>query len=439
MTANSSHSRGETIAATLREHDVKRSASWLLYAIVLTVVAFFVWAAMFHVDTVTRAQGRVIPSGRIQVIQSLEGGVVQAIHVKQGQKVADGVALVSLSSIQADGDYQSRRQQRFALLARVARLRAELTETAPSFGAELERDAREFVGIERAAWRARAEERDAQIRVLDSQREQRSREIEETGFVIQTADRTLALAREERRFLAQLVARGLEPQIELVRLDRMMADAEGRLDSARSAIVRLEAALAEVVARKDATLRQIRSQAQADLNQVTAELRSLEEVMPALADRVGRTELRSPVNGILNRLLISTIGGVVRSGEPVAEVVPIDDQLVFEAMILPQDIGFVRVGQTARLKISAYDFSIFGAMVGTVTQVSPDVVTNDRGESFYLARIETLSPVLQAGDKELPVLPGMQAQIDIITGAKTVLQYLSKPVVAVRENAFRER
>jgi adhesin transport system membrane fusion protein len=373
------------------------------------------------------------------VIQSLEGGVVQAIHVKQGQKVADGVALVSLSSIQAEGDYQSRRQQRFALLARVARLRAELTETAPSFGAELERDAREFVGIERAAWRARAEERDAQIRVLDSQREQRSREIEETRIVIQTAERTLALAREERRILAQLVARGLEPQIELVRLDRMMADAEGRLDSARSAIVRLEAALAEVVARKDATLRQIRSQAQADLNQVTAELRSLEEVMPALADRVGRTELRSPVNGILNRLLISTIGGVVRSGEPVAEVVPIDDQLVFEAMILPQDIGFVRVGQTARLKISAYDFSIFGAMVGTVTQVSPDVVTNDRGESFYLARIETLSPVLQAGDKELPVLPGMQAQIDIITGAKTVLQYLSKPVVAVRENAFRER
>ena len=219
----------------------------------------------------------------------------------------------------------------------------------------------------------------------------------------------------------------------------MMADAEGRLDSARSAIVRLEAALAEVVARKDATLRQIRTQAQADLNQVTAELRSLEEVMPALADRVGRTELKSPVNGILNRLLISTIGGVVRSGEPVAEVVPIDDQLVFEAMILPQDIGFVKLGQTARLKISAYDFSIFGAMVGTVTQVSPDVVTNERGESFYLARIETLSPVLQAGDKELPVLPGMQAQIDIITGSKTVLQYLSKPVVAVRENAFRER
>ena len=142
MSAHSSRPRGETIAATLREHDLKRSASWLLYAIVLTVVAFFVWAATFHVDTVTRAQGRVIPSGRIQVIQSLEGGVVQAIHVKQGQKVADGVALVSLSSIQADGDYQSRRQQRFALLARVARLRAELTETAPLFGAELERDAR---------------------------------------------------------------------------------------------------------------------------------------------------------------------------------------------------------------------------------------------------------------------------------------------------------
>jgi adhesin transport system membrane fusion protein len=430
---------GDTISATLREHELRRGASWLLYAILAFVVGFFVWAATFHLDTVTRAQGRVIPSGRVQIVQSLEGGVIQAIRVKQGQKVAEGDSLVLLSPVQATGDYQSRRQQRFALLARVGRLRAELDNATPRFPAELERGGAEFTAIERAAWRARLEERDAQVRVLDSQREQRMREIEETRIVIQTSERTLGLAREERKILAQLVSRGLEPQIELVRLDRLMADAEGRLESARSAIVRLEAALAEVVARKDATLRQIRSQTQADLNQATAELRSLEEVMPALADRVGRTELRSPVNGILNRLMTTTIGGVVRPGEPVAEVVPIDDQLVFEAMILPQDIGFVKLGQSARLKISAYDFSIFGAMTGTVTQVSPDAVTNERGESFYMARIETQAPVLLSGDKELPVLPGMQAQIDIITGSKTVLQYLSKPIVAVKENAFRER
>ncbi len=430
---------GDTISAALQEHDLRRSASWLLYAVLGSVVAFFVWASTFHLDTVTRAQGRVIPSGRVQVVQSLEGGVVQAIHVKQGQKVADGAALVSLSSVQADGDYQARRQQRFALLARTTRLRAELAGTALKFSPELEREAKEFVSIERAAFNARADERSAQIRVLDSQRDQRSREIEETRVVIQTSERTLALAREERRILAQLVSRGLEPQIELVRLDRGIAEVEGRLESARSAIVRLEAALAEVVARKDATLRQLATQAQADLNQATAELRSMEEVMPALADRVGRTELRSPVNGILNRLMVTTVGGVARPGEAIAEVVPVDDQLVFEAMILPQDIGFVKVGQKARIKISAYDFSIFGAMTGTVVQVSPDVVTNERGESFYVARIETEAPVLLVGERELPVLPGMQAQIDVITGSKTVLQYLSKPVVAVRENAFRER
>ena len=434
MRANS-----DTISATIQEHELRRSASWLLYAIVIAVAAFFGWAAVSNLDTVARAQGRVIPSGRMQLVQSLEGGVVQAIHVRQGQQVTDGTPLVSLSAVQADGDYQARRQQRFALSAKIARLRAELADIPPVFGPELERDAREFVLIERAAWRARADERDAQVRVLDSQREQRAREIEETRIVIQTSERTLELGREERRILAQLVSRGLEPQIELVRLDRSMADAEGRLDSARSAIERLQAALEEVVARKDATLRQIRTQVQTDLNQAIAELRSLEEVMPALADRVGRTELRSPVNGILNRLMVTTVGGVVRPGEPVAEVVPVDDQLVFEAMILPQDIGFVKMGQTARIKISAYDFSIFGAMTGVVAQVSPDVVTNERGESFYVARIETKAPVLQSGERELPVLPGMQAQIDVITGAKTVLQYLSKPMVGVRENAFRER
>ena len=161
--------------------------------------------------------------------------------------------------------------------------------------------------------------------------------------------------------------------------------------------------------------------------------------LPALADKVGRTELKSPVNGVLQRLLVSTVGGVVRPGDPVAEVVPLDDQLVFDAMILPQDIGFVKVGQPARIKITAYDFSIFGAMDGTVTRISPDAVTNERGESFYSARIETKEPTLQSGDRKLPVLPGMQAQVDVITGHKTVLQYLSKPVIAVRENAFRER
>lgn len=429
----------ESVSAAIREHEVRRGASVLLYAILAFVLIFFAWSSSAHLDTVTHAQGKVIPSGRLQVVQSLEGGVVQAIHVRQGQKVEEGTPLVSLSATQADGDYQARRQQRFALSAKIARLRAELSSSDPQFGAELEKSGAEFVLIERAAWRNRIDERDAQIRVLDSQREQREREIEETRVTIQTAQRTLALGREERRILAQLVSRGLEPQIELVRLDRLIADAEGRLDSAQSAITRLQAALAEVVARKDATLRQIRTQAQAELNQAIGELRALEETMPALADRVGRTELKAPVRGVLNRLMVTTVGGVVRPSDQVAEIVPIDDQLVFEAMIVPKDIGFVKVGQLARIKITAYDYSIFGSMEGDVTQVSPDAVTNERGESFYIARVETKAPVLQSGARELPVLPGMQAQVDIITGSKTVLQYLSKPVVAVRENAFRER
>ena len=430
----------QTISSAIREHEVRRGASILLYAILGVVVFFFGWSYFAHLDTVTRAQGKVIPSGRLQVIQSLEGGVVQAIHVRQGQQVAEGTAIVSLSAMQADGDYQARRQQRFALTARTTRLKAELAGDAPpKFGVELERAAPEFVTIEMSAWRNRRQERDSQVRVLDSQRDQRQREIVETQLVIKTALKTLELGREERRILAQLVSRGLEPQIELVRLDRAIADAEGRYDSSRAAIVRLESALAEVVARKDATLNQIRTQAQAELNQAIGELRALEETMPALADRVGRTELKSPVRGVLNRLMVTTVGGVVRAGDPVAEVLPVDDQLVFEAMILPQDIGFVKVGQLARIKITAYDYSIFGSMEGTVTQVSPDAMTNERGESFYTARVETKAPVLHSGERELPVLPGMQAQVDVITGSKTVLQYLSKPVIAVRENAFRER
>ena len=237
----------------------------------------------------------------------------------------------------------------------------------------------------------------------------------------------------------KLVSQGLEPRIELVRLDRAISEAEGRLSSATAVIPRAQQAIIEAKARAESVQKQFRTQAREELNRATADLRALEQGMPALEDRVDRTELKAPVRGIVNRVFVNTVGGVAKPGDPLVELVPADDPLIVEAMINPKDIGFVLVGQTARVKLTAYDYSLFGAMPGKVVQISPDAITNERGESFFLARVQTDHTMFENLDKKLPIMAGMQAQVDIVTGSKTVLSYLLKPVIAVRESAFRER
>jgi adhesin transport system membrane fusion protein len=275
--------------------------------------------------------------------------------------------------------------------------------------------------------------------MLQAQVEQKTQELLEVRIALSTAEKTVLLGNEEHAILARMVSRGLEPKLELIRLERTLAESIGRAETAKATVGKLRAAINEAKARKDSVVGQFRSDAQAESNKSLAEFRSLQESLPALEDKKGRTEIRSPVAGVVNRVLVTTVGGVVKPGEPIVEVVPAADKLVFEAMVPTADIGFVKIGQTARIKITAYDYSIFGAMDGEVTRVSADATSNEKGESFYIARIETSSPVLETRGNKLAVLPGMQAQVDIVTGHRTVWDYLLKPVLAVRENAFRER
>jgi adhesin transport system membrane fusion protein len=418
--------------------EVKKASTYLLYVISAITVGLMLWAYFASVETVARSQGRVITSGKIQLIQNLEGGIVSAIHVKAGQRVAEGTLLVSLSETQFDSDLQSRLQQANALAARLARLNAESEGVLPVFDAQVMQAGKEFVDLERNAFETRAGQLKSQLDMLQAQIEQKTQELQENRIALSTASRMLALGREEREILSRLVAKGLEPKLELVRLDRTLADAEGREETARSAIKRLQSGVDETMARKDSAVRQFRSDARAESNKTLAEYRSLKEILPSLKDKKGRTEMRSPVAGIVNRVMVNTVGGVVKPGEPIVEVVPVDEQLVLEANVLPSDIGFVKVGQMANVKLTAYDYSIFGSLIGKVVRIAPDSVTNEKGESFYVARIETSSTMEVRGNK-FEVMPGMQAQVDIITGHRTIWEYLSKPLVAVKENAFRER
>jgi len=418
--------------------EVNKASSYLLYVIGGITLALILWAYFTQVETLARSQGRVIPSGKVQLIQNLEGGMVSGIHVKPGQLVKEGDLLVSLNETQFDSDLQSRLQQVNALAARLARLNAESEGKTPVFDAKLRLEGKEFIDLERDAFDMRAGQLRSQLDMLQAQTDQKIQELQENRIALVTATKTLEFGREEREILSKLVAKGLEPKLELVRLDRSLADAEGRVATAGSAIKRLLAAVNETQSRKESAIRQFKSDARAEANKTLAEYRSLVEVLPNLQDKKGRTEMRSPVSGVVNRVMVNTVGGVVKPGEPIVEVVPLEEQLVLEANVLPSDIGFVKEGQIAKVKLTAYDYSIFGSMDGKVVRIAPDAVTNEKGESFYVARIET-KPVLEVRGKRLEVMPGMQAQVDIITGHRTIWEYLSKPFLAVKENAFRER
>ena len=429
-----------TVAASARRGGaLKRASTLLLWAIVVFFVALFAWISVAEVDTVTRAQGRVIPSSKLQMVQNLEGGIVTEIRVAQGQRVAAGELLVLLSAVQHDADRRSREHQLLGLQARAARLTAQASGKVPDYPEAVLAIARDVVTAENAALLARKLELQSQLEVLDAQIQQKARELDEAAISLEAARRTLALAREERATVARLVERGLEPRLELVRLDRSLAEVDGRAQVAAVTIRRLGGAIEEMQARRSTLERQARAEALNELNRTVTELSALQQSMPALQDRVARTEIRSPMNGVVNRLFVNTTGGVIKPGEPIVEVVPVDDDLVVEAMVLPKDIGFIKLGQPARVKVTAYDYAIFGALDGTVKNISADAVPNDKGEAFYMVRIETGAKAIASLDRQLPIQPGMQTQVDIITGKKTILQFLSKPIVAMRENAFKER
>jgi adhesin transport system membrane fusion protein len=430
------------LAHALRRTRPGVASRGLLLGLCAVFGALVFWAHQARVDDVTRADGRVVPSGRMQVVQHLEGGVVTAIHVKPGDRVEAGALLLSLSPVQFGSERDSRSEQVQALRARRARLEAEMRGGDPQFGAySKDQAAAPYLATERAEFEQRRARLNAELATLDTQLAQRMKEVEEARTTLTTAQRNLKLASEELEIVATMVERGLEPRLELVRLDGRISELQGRVESTTVSIPKLESGVAEIRARRESAVRQFRSEASSELSRTTSDLRAQQELLPGLKDRVARTEIVSPVRGVVNRVAVTTLGAAARAGDPLVEIVPIEDKLVIEARIRAQDIGFVKIGLPARIKLAAYDYSIFGTIEGEVTQVSPDLVpgTSEQEPPAYLARVETRGPPPQRAGEPVAILPGMQASVDIITGNKTVLDYLSKPIVAVRENAFRER
>ena len=370
----------------------------VLYLTALFLVAAIAWAANAVLDEVAVGVGRVVPSSQVQVIQNLEGGILSQLSVVEGQVVEKNQPLLRIDDTRFTSSYREAKVKRLSLLATIARLTAEAEGAPLVFPAEVRRAAPRLVKSETELFATRR------------------RALEET---IAGLKRSLDFATQEMKMTEPLVAQGAMSEVELLRLRRQVNEMQTSIDDRRN---------------------HFRATASEELTRTKNELDGLAEASVAMADRVKRTLVRSPVRGVVKKLNVTTIGAVIQPGASILEIVPLEDTLLIETQIRPDDIAFIHPGQSATVKVTAYDYSIYGGLPGVVALVSADsIVDEKKGVSFYKVLVRTNSASLEYQGKSLPIIPGMTASVDVLTGHKTVLDYLLKPVLKAHERALRER
>jgi membrane fusion protein, adhesin transport system len=411
-------------------------AQTIVRAALAVSVMLVVWAALAHVDEVTRGDARVIPSRQLQVVQSLDGGIVSDILVREGQIVEAGQLLLRVEETRATAGVRESAATGMTLRARAARLRA-LAEGKPFLPPTAQSDEeRRVIEEERRLYAARLNELDAQLAVVRQQMAQRQQQQSEAQAKRGASQRGLELSQQELAQTRPLLASGAVSQVDILRLEREITKFRGDVEQASAQIAQAQAAMGESQRKSQEAELAFRNEARVELADATGKLNALTENAVGLADKVAKSQIKSPVRGRVQRLLANTVGGVVQPGKDIVEIVPLDDTLVLEARVQPRDIAFITPGQQATVKFSAYDFSIYGGLEAKVENISPDTIVDEKGNAFYLVRVRTTK--VGFTDK-LPIIPGMTAEVDVLTGNKSVLHYLLKPVLKVRDGALRER
>lgn len=427
-------------AAHNRGHRFAYILSTLTFAF---LVLFLIWAHFAVLDEVTRGQGTVISSSKNQVIQNLEGGILSEILVHEGDRVNKGDILVRIDNTAAQTSYEDAKGKADTLRATIARLEAEAKGAGTiNFPPDLRKNAPKAVADQLALFNARRDQLRAQVSVLEAQVRQRNGEIAELNGKRAQLESGLSIARQQQSLLRPLASKNLVPQVEMLNSDRQVSDAQGELSTVRLGIPRLQAAVAEARQRIDELKATRQTEVSDDLNKARADLESVQQTMRAGKDRVVRTEVRAPMRGIVKQIKINTIGGVLQPGEDIMEIVPLDDTLLIEARINPSDVAFLHPDQKAKIKITAYDFSIYGGLDATLEQISADTIQDKdsrEGKSFYRVYLRTKQTALHHNGETLPIMPGMTANVEILTGKKSVLDYLLKPILKARDQALRER
>ncbi|MCK4536610.1 MAG: HlyD family type I secretion periplasmic adaptor subunit [Desulfuromonadales bacterium] len=412
----------------------------LSMAVGVLLVLLVTWAHFTVLDEVTRGMGQVIPSRRVQLIQNLEGGILQEILVQENQIVGKGDILVRIDNAVAASQYRDAFAKAQEHEAAIVRLTAEAEDKKNLvFPAELQKADPQILADQQSIFQARQLQLRAELNVLRSQYSQRQQEVAEMQSRKEQLERSLKLAHQQRDIAKPLVDQGVYPKTEYLAVERDISSLQGDIDALRLGIPRVRQSANEASKRIAQRKAEFHAQALDELNRRRGEMNSLHKIMAAGEDRVTRTDVRSPVRGTVKQLMLTTVGGVVRPAESIMEIVPLDDTLLIEARIRPADIAFLHPGQKAVIKITAYDFSIFGGIDGFVEAISADTIEEDDGESFYKVKLRTNTNSMIYRGESLPIIPGMTASIDILTGKKSVLAYLLKPILRMKQNALRER
>jgi adhesin transport system membrane fusion protein len=401
-------------AAALR---TPRTSRMLLVTFLAMLAAFLTWAHFAILDEVKRGNGKVVPSRQIQVVQTLEGGIVGDILVQEGAIVQQGQSLMRIDDTKFASEFGEIRERRAAMAARVARLDAEARgRDSVAFPDQLDQVVPAAVATENSVFKMRSQKLAQDVDVLNQQ-------VTRLTGTLKLLDRELVLTRK-------LYEQKVVPEIEMLRLDRQAAEMKGQLAEAQSKMTN--------------TVTSFRSQADEDLAKSKGDLAVLDENIKSAQDRVRRTDLKAPVYGIVNKLNVTTVGAVVQPGANVMDIVPLDDSLLVESRIRPQDIAFIRPNQDAVVKLSAYDSSVYGSLKGKVERISADTIVDEkaekseRQETFYRVMVRTDKNHLGTAAKPLPIIPGMVTTVEILTGEKSVLDYLLKPARTLRDDALRE-
>ena len=399
------------------------------------MLAFLLWASFAPVDEVTHGQGRVIPSSKAQVIQSAEPTTIEEILVRSGQKVSKGQLLVRLDDAMLASELGQLQAETRSLTARAGRLEKEGTGTGANCatgGPECQQE-QALAAVRQSALRSKQDGLSAQV-------EQRRRELGEAQATIDSLGGSVQLARQRVAMLEPLAAKSIVPQTELLDARRELVDAQGRLNAAQQQASRASAAIREAQAQLSEANFQFKQDALNERSQLEAKIAVNSESLRGAKGRAQRAEIRSPVDGVVNDVQVTTIGGFVTAGQKIMQIVPIGDKLLVEARVKPNDIAFIKTGDRAVVKVTAYDFSIYGGLSGTVQQVSADSVYDEATrEAYFTVVVETDRAWLGTGAHKLPITPGMVCDVEILTGRKSVLAYLLKPIMKARSEALRER
>jgi adhesin transport system membrane fusion protein len=427
-----------SLSAAVAEQTPKKMR-WVLYFWLIAVTAFIVWASLTQIDEITRGSGEVVPSGENQMVQNLEGGIVKDILVKVGDSVKKGQPLLKIDNQKSETQLESTNIKELELKAKMIRLRAEAEGKPFKVSPEVEKTMPVLIENERSLYHSRQKQFDAKIRALNDQKKQKEQELVETKQKIVHLERTATLIDKEVAMMEPMVKQGVKSKVAFMKLQREQSKIAEELTSAKNSIPRIEASISEVVNNIEEEESDFRNEAKKELNEVTAEAMRVKESSQALGDQVDRTLVRSPIKGVIQKLYVHTVGGVIKPGENLVEIVPTDDSLWLEVKIKPSDIAFIYPGQKAVVKFSAYDFAIYGSLEGEVVHISADTVKDQKENAFYTIHIKTEKNYLGSKVKPLKIIPGMTVNVDIMTGKKSVMDYILKPILRAKQYTFTER